>query len=279
LDADGLHQYTKDDLKSEGDALDNLNEDSPMSNYICETDFTLQKKSFSISKPSIIITATDGCFGYLPSPMHFEYLLLWTMQNSSTKEVWKQKLTSEIVKVSSDDATLSLYFTWKDFEPLKKDFKDRFKKVEKDIKSIEDAEEEKRDAIIRTQWEKYKKEYEKYDKTATSAGAEKSSDASEPPRNSEKSSVKPGISAVNSSQKNIPQNKKNSSDEKVVGKKDSSKPAQKKESAEKSKKDSGFKKIKKLFSENEEVIIPFIFILVLISLIVLIFLIVTGVVD
>ncbi|MDR0569054.1 MAG: hypothetical protein LBG87_07615, partial [Spirochaetaceae bacterium] len=37
LDADGLHQYTKDDLKSEGDALDNLNEDSPMSNYICET--------------------------------------------------------------------------------------------------------------------------------------------------------------------------------------------------------------------------------------------------
>jgi serine/threonine protein phosphatase PrpC len=68
LNGEGLCQYTKEDLEFKGDALDNLREDSPMSNYICETGFTLQYKIFSLKNQSIIITATDGCFGYFKTP-------------------------------------------------------------------------------------------------------------------------------------------------------------------------------------------------------------------
>ena len=91
LTKDGLMQISADDLKSKQDPLENLRNDDALSNCIC------QDKEFIINKlhienqqiPIILLSATDGCFGYLPSPMHFENLLLETLMQSNGMEQWK----------------------------------------------------------------------------------------------------------------------------------------------------------------------------------------------
>jgi len=116
LDKDGLHQYTKDDLITAGDALDNSRKTSPMSNFISETGFSLRHHSFSVTNYSIILTATDGCFDFYITPMHFEYIILLKMQEASSFKDWESKLASAITKIAGDDATMSLLcIGWNDF--------------------------------------------------------------------------------------------------------------------------------------------------------------------
>jgi len=82
---DGLQQLTKDDLKISNDALQNTISDSPMSNYIHlplsgdheKPRFKINGKIYrDIKKPRIVFVATDGCFGYVKTPMAFEELIL-----------------------------------------------------------------------------------------------------------------------------------------------------------------------------------------------------------
>ena len=75
LDYNGLHQLTTDDLDGQ-DAMSNLSNDGVMTNVInASTSFEVHNKKLSFDSPCILLTATDGCFGYLNSPMEFEYLL------------------------------------------------------------------------------------------------------------------------------------------------------------------------------------------------------------
>ncbi|MDR3058148.1 MAG: hypothetical protein LBU84_08410 [Prevotella sp.] len=125
----GLMQITKDDSKTEGDAFDNLKEDSPMSNYIHIEDnsFILNKNTFTHKIPSILIVATDGCFHYLDTPMCFECILLTTMRLSKSIQEWKYNIEFVIKQITEDDATLSLItIGYDNFEILKYDFSKRF---------------------------------------------------------------------------------------------------------------------------------------------------------
>ena len=55
--------------------------------------------------------------------MHFEYVLLKTLEDSNDIDEWQSKLKSEIQSVTQDDATMSLLgIGWNDFSSLKKDF-------------------------------------------------------------------------------------------------------------------------------------------------------------
>jgi hypothetical protein len=164
LDEDGLHQYTKDDLESGGDALDNLLEDSPMSNYISEAGFALRHRLFSVQSPSIILTATDGCFGFYDTPMHFEYIMLLEMQKSSSLETWKDNMVSVITQINGDDATMSMLCigNWADFTAMQNYFKPRLDILRDNyIDPINNAEGKERDRLIKTLWEEYKKGYDK----------------------------------------------------------------------------------------------------------------------
>lgn len=164
LDRGGLHQYTKDDLDIECDALDNLSKTSEISNKISELGFELRHSLLSFTSPSIILTATDGCFDNYITPMHFEYVILSTMQESSFFEEWKTKLSAVIAKESTDDsATMSLFCSgWNNFSIMKKDFSSRLAIItEKYINLINSADKESRDTIIKSLWEKYKKDYDK----------------------------------------------------------------------------------------------------------------------
>ncbi len=155
LDADGLHQVTADDVAIQ-DAMRNLREDAPMTNVASASQpFQLHEKRLKISQPAVIFAATDGCFGYLPSPMAFERLLLKTMAQSSGIEEWKRRLDAQIGRVSGDDYTLIAWpHRFNDFREMKRAFRDRLVFIEGNYPRVESEE------ALFDQWEAYKSDYE-----------------------------------------------------------------------------------------------------------------------
>jgi hypothetical protein len=108
--AHGLQQLSDDDLRSAGDAMVNLTQDSPLSNLIsASADFVLHTRTVATAvDPVVILAATDGCFGYLDTPIHFEYLLLECLDQASNLNQWSQNIETAIRAVTGDDATLSM---------------------------------------------------------------------------------------------------------------------------------------------------------------------------
>ena len=73
----GLMQLTKDDGLIPQDAMESLIDDSPMNNVInISMDFHVNCARYVFDKPCLLMSASDGMFGYLLSPMHFEYEFL-----------------------------------------------------------------------------------------------------------------------------------------------------------------------------------------------------------
>lgn len=155
LDGGGLHQVTLDDTAVQ-DAMRNLREDAPMTNVASASlPFQIHQKRLEINAPSVIFAATDGCFGYLPSPMAFERLLLETMARSSSMEEWQRQLDAQIGRVSGDDYTLTAWpHRFTTFKEMKQAFHDRLAILNKDYLQVTLEEE-----LLR-QWEAYKTDYE-----------------------------------------------------------------------------------------------------------------------
>lgn len=108
LNANGLMQLTTDHT-SVPDPMDTLYEDGVLKNLIsCGKTPKLQANTVRLKPPFMVLTATDGCFGYLSTPMEFEGLLLRTLLASSSPEEWEQALDREFGAVSGDDYTLCL---------------------------------------------------------------------------------------------------------------------------------------------------------------------------
>ncbi len=174
----GLNQLTNDDLKGNNDALKNLRSDAPMSNY-CNADvgFKINFSNGLQAEPFILLTATDGCFGYLTSPFHFEHLLLKTLMFETVKcfEDWKQKIIEEIQKVTGDDYSMTLScFGFTSFEDVQTKFEIRnemilnnyikaYERVVKPIEqletSLENAKLEKENTLNQL-WNEYKLKYQ-----------------------------------------------------------------------------------------------------------------------
>jgi serine/threonine protein phosphatase PrpC len=167
--SNGLLQITKDDIETDVDTLDSITEDPPMSNYIHieESSFILNKKLIQYRLPLVLLVATDGCFHSLETPMHFEYMLLKTLNVSNTLEEWKKNVEIEIKNNIRDDAaTLSLVIIrWTDFNKLKNGFSQRYNyilqtfidPIETVIKS---QNKDKLKEIKKEKWECYKPYYE-----------------------------------------------------------------------------------------------------------------------
>jgi serine/threonine protein phosphatase PrpC len=103
----GLVQVSSDDARVRGDALSSLESDPPIDNCISASqDFRLNAFAWELQEPSIVFAATDGCFGYLPTPAHFEMTLLEAMSGAVTAEDWQRNLLVRIASVARDDATL-----------------------------------------------------------------------------------------------------------------------------------------------------------------------------
>ena len=137
----GLHQLTEDNLVNKTDAFDNLLNDSKISNCInADSDYTINVNHLNLKSPQIIIASTDGAFGYLPTPVHFEHLLLDTLIHSSSAEDWKTNLNNSFEHNQSDDVSLSLTLLgYKDFREVKNSFKERFANIDTDVSKLNNS--------------------------------------------------------------------------------------------------------------------------------------------
>ena len=133
LAKNGLKQVSVDELVSPQDPLENLRNDAALSNCISQDrKFEITTKDCGVFyEPIIIISATDGCFGYLKSPIHFEYLLLSTLMNSNNIEDWKVEIINNLKDVSGDDFSISILFVENDFTYWKSIMKERFDFIKK----------------------------------------------------------------------------------------------------------------------------------------------------
>ena len=157
-DKDGLHQITADDVKSE-DAMENLRNDSPLTNVVAgDSPYVLHCHTTTVKQPTILLCATDGCFGYLQTPMDFEHLMLSTLLESQTPTQWKERITEALKKVAGDDFSLALHsIGFEAFDALKKEAQIR-KDLLEDVflPSSPDADSNECDTL----WSKYKLGYE-----------------------------------------------------------------------------------------------------------------------
>ena len=156
LRPNGLTQITKDDIVGGEDALLNLSADGKLNNVIsADGDFHLSSKLITCGGPVILITATDGCFGYYSSPMEFEYMLLDTMLKSRSISAWKENIGKSIKEYTGDDFTISfVIYGFGGFKELKKAFNPRKTKLHKEVIC-----KLKNNDMIESLWNEYKKGY------------------------------------------------------------------------------------------------------------------------
>ncbi|MEA2235779.1 MAG: hypothetical protein QOC81_503 [Thermoanaerobaculia bacterium] len=157
----GLQQLTGDHLHTPEDALANLTGEAPISNCIsADTPSFVDAHEVTVPLPSIFMAVTDGCFHYLNTPMHFEALLLGTMQDATSLRTWGQALRAKIGAVAGDDASIAIAaLGWRRFRSLREAFRPRFRVLTKTYIEPLDAAD---DAGVRRRelWAKYAEVYE-----------------------------------------------------------------------------------------------------------------------
>lgn len=159
LDQKGLCQVTEDDLDTDEDAFSNLRSDAKLSNVVnADTDFVLHEKQLLVSSPALIISASDGAFGYYNTPMEFEFLLLHSMMHATDLKQWGMNLTAMVVPYTGDDFTILIAgYGFSDLQSCKAYYQERYQNLFKEyIQPMQkDADE---DAMMQL-WMKYRTNY------------------------------------------------------------------------------------------------------------------------
>ena len=162
LDWSGLAQVSVDDV-DEIDAYNNLFDDSVMNNVLsADGKYVLNHKKINLTGPSLVITATDGCFGYFQSPMEFEFILLDSLMSADSIQKYKINLKNYIERVTGDDYSLGMIaLNYGSFKKLQSTLQERYDSLKRDY--INAINENINDESIRFNlWKKYKPNYEKY---------------------------------------------------------------------------------------------------------------------
>lgn len=172
--SEGFYQISKDDLDTELDPLENLRNDGALSNCICaDREFEINHKTIKVEGKFVILSATDGCFNYFPTPMHFNEVLVTGLKLSDNVEEWEGFCKSEITAVTGDDVSLSLIAVgFEDFKDLRESFSsspvvkiEEIKKAQDELKSLSKQIEDNKAALenlIQEGWDEYKTSYMKY---------------------------------------------------------------------------------------------------------------------
>lgn len=163
LDATGLSQLTTDD-SNQPDPMEGLYDDGTLTNVICvDRPVHLNCCMFKIKPPFMIIAATDGCFGYVSSPMEFEGMILHTMLESSSVAQWEDSLQKLIASYAGDDHTLCLAsFGYGSFASMQQAFQKRYNDLRKSyLETVWATPWEDRDTR-RSLWKSYRQNYMKY---------------------------------------------------------------------------------------------------------------------
>lgn len=154
---EGLVQMTRDDIRNE-DAMSNLRNDGVLANVAYHGGkYSVNKRSATVTYPAIVVCATDGCFGYMTTPMEFEYLLLKALSKSKNANDWKELILHDLKEISGDDCTMSLIsLGFGDFAELKNAMEPRKKYMEETyINKIANLSYEQKVSL----WDEYKENY------------------------------------------------------------------------------------------------------------------------
>lgn len=160
LDDWGLAQLTVDDT-SVPDPMDNVYDDGVLRNVLCsDRDVQLHCAVVELSPPFAVFSATDGCFGYVPSPMEFEGLVLQSLLSAPTPDRWEQALQQAMGAVAGDDHCLCMaVLGYGSFEAFKSRLAPRFTWLQTHFLSgLQQIPVEDRDARFAL-WERYRDGY------------------------------------------------------------------------------------------------------------------------
>lgn len=154
----GLYQITRDDLKGNIDPFDNIEQDGVLSNVVSANDFQINVRDLNINNRCILIVATDGCFGYLRSPMEFESILLSTLMEAQSLNDWEKSLSIKIGAQAADDFTLlALGIGFESFDQIKDHYRNTFSRFQKLYGKCMDPSTNQNE--LRELWKNYKQQY------------------------------------------------------------------------------------------------------------------------
>ncbi len=119
----GLQALTRDHTV-ETDALEQLLQDPPLTNVLCaDQDFVVDSNDMVRDLPCVLVTATDGFFGYVDTPAHFECHVLGTLRRAASETDWAMRLASQVSSYTGDDASISITaLGYSGFEQLQESF-------------------------------------------------------------------------------------------------------------------------------------------------------------
>ena len=161
LDSCGLAQLTNDDTDIR-DAFESLLVDAPMSNVLsADGKYYINHRTITVKEPCILFAATDGCFGYVPSPMEFEHIIVNSIVNSKEPVSFRNNLTERLSAYAGDDLTMGIMsFYYQSYDDTRKAFKERLAFLEDHYMRflISDPDESK----VKQLWEQYRSGYERY---------------------------------------------------------------------------------------------------------------------
>ena len=161
LDSKGLAQVTTDDSE-ETDAFDNLTNDGELTNLLSsDGKYTLHHKRLVLSQeePVLIFAATDGCFGYIPSPMELEYTICCSILASGSVNSLRDKLRKEFLKTAGDDfAMTAMSFCAGSYRGIQKLAADRAEALEREYISLLNLDR----GAARELWNRYRRDYQRY---------------------------------------------------------------------------------------------------------------------
>lgn len=163
LGGKGLMQLSQDDA-TEKDPMKNLYGDSIMTRTVDGAKGArLHRGAVILQPPFLAITATDGCFAYLSTPMEFEGLLLESLMASESTAQWEQSLDERIRAVAGDDYTLCLAaYGFASFRAVQDHFRPRFRHLQaeylKPLEALAPEDLTSREAM----WQRYRTDYLNY---------------------------------------------------------------------------------------------------------------------
>ena len=163
LDGRGLAQLTVDDA-TVTDPMLNIYEDGILKNIFCsDRAMHLNYREVVVKPPFMVLAASDGCYGYVTTPMEFEGLLLRTLLASKNVAHWEQILADAIGSFAGDDHAMCLAaFGYEGFDELKYSFNERTMHLWNTyIQPVENLPAEQREPRFAL-WEMYKHDYLRY---------------------------------------------------------------------------------------------------------------------
>ena len=162
LDEDGLHLYTRDDVKFRMDELERLRCDAPLSLCVsADRPVRLHLRSITLLPKGLLICATDGVYGCVFSPMELEEIFLASLTGAQDAATWQRRLAAAIRRLAGDDATLCcLPLGFDHFDEMKRYFEPRLTALRQE--HLNSLRQHPGDAdALRESWKRYQRGYDR----------------------------------------------------------------------------------------------------------------------